>query len=223
LAETYEYPSALVDELLTTTENLFLEKGVKETTLETVSQRCGVSLAEVEELYPTAMDLQVAMLNREFTRMYRGIMENVERDPRGGLLSRMYTYILTQVYERPVARTLFMIDRSALHELMTHQYARVYLPSVQIRRELAEKLQEVGMIKPGVDPGLVSSCMTVISGGLALTAPHANLDEIVEALMKMFGQEFDADVSDTRAGKALFYDWATSLETATRDEPLGYG
>jgi len=219
--ETYKDSQVLLDELLTAAENVFLEHGVKETTLDRVSQRCELSLAMIEELYPTAMDLQVAMLNREFTRMYQGIINQMERDPLGGLLSRMYTYILTQVYERPVARTLFMIDRTALHELMTHQYARVYLPSIEIRRELTENLQRAGMIKPDVDPGLVSSCLTVISGGIALTAPHTNLDEIVETLMGMFGREFDADVSDTHPGKALFYDWATSLDSATIDHRFG--
>jgi AcrR family transcriptional regulator len=219
--ETYKDSQVLLEELLTAAENVFLEHGVKETTLDRVSQRCELSLAMIEELYPTAMDLQVAMLNREFTRMYQGIINQMERDPLGGLLSRMYTYILTQVYERPVARTLFMIDRTALHELMTHQYARVYLPSIEIRRELTENLQRAGMIKPDVDPGLVSSCLTVISGGIALTAPHTNLDEIVETLMGMFGREFDADVSDTQAGKALFYDWATSLDSATIDHRFG--
>jgi AcrR family transcriptional regulator len=219
--ETHEHSQAVLDELLSTAENVFLENGVKETTLERVSHRCELPLALIEELYPSAIDLQVAMLNREFTRMYQGIMDHVERDPKGGLLSRMYTYILTQVYERPVARTLFMIDRTALHELMTHQHARVYLPTIEIRKELTTKLQQAGMIKPEVDPGLVSASLAVISGGLALTAPHANLDEIVETLLGMFGREFDADVSDTQPGKAIYYEWATSLESTIREERLG--
>lgn len=206
----------LLDDLLTQAEQVFLEEGVSETNNHLIAKRSGVPLASILELYPNPLDLQVAMLNREFTRMYQGILSDIERDPQGGLLSRMYTYIFTQVYERPVARTLYMIDRSALHDLMSHQHAQNYVPSLAIQFELMENLHEAGMLKPDIDLEVASSAITVISGGLALTAPHANLGEIVGVLMGMLGQAFDADVPDTTPGKHLFYAWATSLDSSIR-------
>jgi len=209
-------PQLVVDDILNHAEHVFLESGVTASSTETIAGLMGVAPESILELYPDPLDLQVAMLNREFTRMYQGILSDIERDPEGGLLSRMYTYIFTQVYERPVARTLYMIDRSALHDLMSHQHARNYVPSLIIQRELLENLQQAGMLRPAVDLEVASSVITVISGGLALTAPHENLGEIVSALMTMAGNTFDAPVSDTRPGKQIFYAWATSLDTSIR-------
>lgn len=208
-----------LDHLLTMTETSFLDHGFHGTTLESVSHRSRFSIERIQDLYSSALDLQVAMLNREFARMYQGIVADVERDPRGGLLSRMYTYMFTQVYERPVARTLYMIDRDALHDLMAHQHAKTYVPSVTIHGELTSKLQEAGMIKHDLDPLIVAASLSVLSGGLALTAPHENLGDIVENLLGMVGRTFDADVTDTGAGKTIFYNWATSLDSSIR-QPL---
>lgn len=208
-----------LDHLLTTTERIFLDHGFHDTTLECVADQSRFSIESIQDLFPSALDLQVAMLNREFARMYQGIVDDVERDPQGGLISRMYTYMFTQVYERPVARTLYMIDRDALHDLMAHQHAKTYVPSVTIHGELTSKLQEAGMIKHDVDPLIVAASLSVLSGGLALTAPHENLGDIVEKLLGMVGRTFDADVTDTAPGKIIFYHWATSLDSSIR-QPL---
>lgn len=216
MATTLEFDQAKLDEVLTSAEQVFLEQGIPQNFTPQVSDRTGVAPESLASLYPEPLDLPVAMLNREFTRMYQGILANIERDPRGGLLSRMYTYVFTEVYERPVARTLYMIDRTALHALMVHQHAKNYVPSGDIQVELVHSLQEAGMVRTEIEPELVSSAITVISGGLALTAPHENLGEIVESLMGMMGSAFDSDVDDTTPGKKAFYSWATSLDTAAR-------
>ena len=216
MATTLEFDQAKLDEVLTTAENVFLENGIPEDFTPQVSDRTGIARESLSSLYPEPLDLPVAMLNREFTRMYQGILANIERDPRGGLLSRMYTYVFTEVYERPVARTLYMIDRTALHDLMVHQHAKNYVPSGDIQVELVETLQSAGMVRPEIEPELVSSAITVMSGGLALTAPHENLGEIVDSLMGMLGSAFDSDAEDTTPGKKAFFAWATSLDTAVR-------
>lgn len=210
-----EPAGSLLDSVLIATENLFLENGFDGVTLDGVAEKAGISHQEVRELYPSELDALVAMMNREFMTMYQGIISDVERDPLGGLLSRMYTYILSQVYERPVARSLFMIERTALHTLMRHQHAMMYLPTVQFRRELVAELQRVGMVRPDCDPTLVSESLTVISGGLALTAPHPQLDVIVHSLMEMFGRQYDAEVTDTEVGKRVFSAWASKLDGAS--------
>lgn len=207
---------SLLHSVLDAAERDFLDNGFDGVSTKGISEKSGIPQEDVERLYPTKLDMLVAVMNREFLTMYRGIVSDVERDPQGGLLSRMYTYTLTQVYERPVARSLFMIDRTALHSLMRHQHARMYVPSVGVRGELVTDLQRVGMVRPDCDPSVVSEALSVISGGLALTAPHSRLDVIVETLMEMFGRQFDADVDDTSPGKQVFYQWASRLDnTAT--------
>ena len=157
------------------------------------------------------------MLNREFQGMYGNIVENIERDPRGGLLSRMYTYILSSVYERPLAKTLFVIDREALNSIMRNAHSFVYVPNVGIRSELIEGLQAAGMVRTDLDARIISSVLSACSAGMALTAPHDDLDLIIDGLSTLISRGVDADVDDTSPGKAVFFDWATSLVARPKD------
>lgn len=206
----------IVDAVLDAAANLIVNDGYSAVTLSSISSKAGLSIEQVSEAFPTANDALVAMLNREFRGMYGNIVENIERDPRGGLLSRMYTYILSSVYERPLARTLFVIDREALNSIMRNAHSFVYVPNVGIRSELIEGLQAAGMVRPDVDARMVSSVLSTCSAGLALTAPHDNLDLIIDGLSTLLSRGVDADVDDTSAGKAVFYEWASSLATGPR-------
>lgn len=210
-----------LDSLLDSTEKLFLEGGHSAVTLDAVAQGAGVPLEALSELYPTHLDILVAMLNREFSAMYQGIITDVERDPLGGLLSRIYLYTLPQVYQRPTARALYMTDPDTMRIITSHQHAQVYRPTTEIREELIVELMAAGMVKPGSNPTTISSVLSVISGGLALTAPHNNLSEVVGEMLTMFGQRYDAEVSDTGAGKAAFYRWGTLLDVRLRDNRYG--
>jgi AcrR family transcriptional regulator len=209
---------AFVDAVLDTAADLIMNDGYDAVTHASLASRSGVPVEQVIEAFPTANDALVAMLNREFQGMYRNIVESIERDPRGGLLSRMYTYILASVYERPLAKTLFVINRDALNSIMRNAHSFVYVPNVGIRSELIASLQEVGMVRPDVDARMVSSVLSACSAGLALTAPHDDLDIVFDGLSLLISRGVDADVADTTPGKAVFYDWATSLATRPKTD-----
>jgi hypothetical protein len=115
------------------------------------------------------------------------------------------------VYERPLARTLFVIDRDALHQIMRNANGFVYLPNIGVRADLIENLQNAGMVRPDVDARMVSSVLSVCSAGLAITAPHDDLDTTIRAIADLLHRAVDADVADTSKGKSAFYAWATSL------------
>jgi len=200
-----------VEIVLDAASDLIQNDGYAAVTLPAIALRAGVSVEEVEAMFPTANDAMVAMLNREFHGMYGLIVQNIERDPRGGLLSRMYTYILSAVYERPLAKTLFVIDREALNSIMRNGSSYAYTPSIGIRGELIEALQAAGMVRPDVDARQVSSILSAVSAGLALTAPHDDLGLIIDGLSTLLSRGVDADVADTSPGKAAFFDWATKL------------
>jgi AcrR family transcriptional regulator len=206
-----------VETVLDAASDIIQNDGYSAVTLQSIALRAGVSVEEVEAMFPTANDAMVAMLNREFHGMYGLIVENIERDPRGGLLSRMYTYILSAVYERPLARTLFVIDREAMNSIMRNSSSYTYAPTVGIRGELIEALQEAGMVRADVDARQVSSILSACSAGLALTAPHDDLGLIIDGLSTLLSRGVDADVVDTSAGKAVFFDWATKLTLPKRE------
>lgn len=204
-------PVTDIDQILTAASELIMDDGYKAVTIPAISQRAGVTQSEISSLFDTPNDVLVSMLNREFSRMYANIVDHVERDPRGGLLSRMYTYILASVYERPLARTLFVIDRDALNSIMRNANGFGYMPNVGVRADLIEKLQGAGMVRRDVDATMVSSVLSVCSAGLALTAPHGDIDITIRGLADLLHRGVDADVTDTTAGKSVFYEWATSL------------
>ena len=204
-------PLTDVEHILTAASELIINDGYSAVTVAALAERSTIAQTEITSLFDTPNDVLVSMLNREFGLMYASIVDHVERDPRGGLLSRMYTYILSSVYERPLARTLFVIDRDALHQIMRNASGFVYVPNVGIRADLIEKLQSAGMVRPDVDARMVSSVLSACSAGLALTAPHDDLDLTIRGLADLLHRGVDADVSDTLPGKSVFYEWATSL------------
>jgi AcrR family transcriptional regulator len=205
-----DYP-AIIDTLIRSTEQIFLNQGFDKTTLESIATHSGQPLEVVRDIYPDRLDALVAMLNTEFSAMYAGIANNVDRDPLGGFLSRIYTYVFCEVYERPVSRVLFTVDRYALRDLMSHRFGQIYAPSVEIRQELVDGLYVAGMLRPEVDTKIVSQAIGVISGGLAITSPHENLDELVSSVM-MWSTQLDADVEDTSPGKEVFHRWVARLD-----------
>ena len=121
------------------------------------------------------------------------------------------------MYERPLARTLFVIDREAMNSIMRNSSSYTYAPTVGIRGELIEALQEAGMVRADVDARQVSSILSACSAGLALTAPHDDLGLIIDGLSTLLSRGVDADVVDTSAGKAVFCDWATKLTLPKRE------
>lgn len=180
-------------------------------TLDSLAEECGESAAELTELFGTVEEMLVLMLNREFTGIYVSIVDHIERDPRGGLLSRIYYYTLAAIYERPLARMLYTVDREAMNSIMRSANSFGYVPGVGIRAELIEKMQIAGVARRDVDASTVSHMLTIFSAGLALTAPHEDLDRIVRGVTDLLSQVVDIPVEDTAPGKAAFYEWAMSL------------
>ena len=204
-------PLTDVDRILTAAADILMADGYDAVTVDAIAAHSGLAQAEGSELFETSGDALVAMLNREFAAMYAGIIDHIERDPRGGLLSRIYLYILAGIYERPLSKTLFVIDRDALNRIMRHSHSFRYVPQVGIRGEMIERLQEAGMVRRDIDASMISSVLSVCSAGLALTAPHDDLDLVIRGISDLLARSVDADVADTEAGKRVFYDWATSL------------
>jgi len=201
--------------ILDAARDLLLGGGYATVTMSAIAALGSVPQRRLREVFATVDDALVAMLNREYRAMYMAIIPNIERDPRGGLLSQICRYMLTEVYENPVAKALFVTDPEALSALMRNAYGFSYLPGNDRHLDLAERLQRAGMIRSDVDPTEVASIISVFSGGLALTAPHHDLDTAVDGLALLLARGVDVDIdtgaNDTSVGKAVFYDWAASL------------
>jgi AcrR family transcriptional regulator len=186
--------------------------GFDSLTLESLAYASGLSAAELRDRFGGLEPILVLMLNREFTGIYMSMVDHIERDPDGGKLSRIYYYTLAGVYERPLARTLYTVDRDAMNVIMRSANSFRYTPGVGVRADLIETMQSVGMVRRDVDAGTVSHMLTIFSAGLALTAPHDDLDRIVRGVTDLLAQVVDEPgIEDTTPGKTAFFEWAVGL------------
>ena len=198
--------------LLDVAAHIVANGGFATLTLEGLARECGIPSEQLSAEYGGIEPILVLMLNREFTSIYVEIVDHIERDPRGGKLSRIYYYTLAAVYERPLARVLYTVDPDAMNSIMRNANSYGYLPGIGIRADLIETMQRLGMVRRSVDASTVSSMLTVFSAGLALTAPHEDIDRVVRGMTDLLGQVVDEeDIEDTLPGKRAFYDWAMSL------------
>jgi AcrR family transcriptional regulator len=188
--------------------------GFERLTLKSLGIAAGVSQRSLIRQFGTIQEALVLMLNREFTGIYVSVVEHIDRDPRGGLLSRIYYYTLSAIYERPLARMLYTVDRDAMNSIMRSANSFGYLPGVGIRADFIESMQVAGMARRDIDASTISRMLTIYSAGLALTAPHDDLDRAVSGVTEILSRVVDVEVTDTTPGKAVFYDWAMSLSGA---------
>lgn len=206
-----------LDRVLDTVGDLLVNDGYESVTLPRVAHETGIPLELIESTFGSPEQLLVGALNREFGEMFRVILDNIERDPQGGLISHIYRYTLSAVYERPVARALYLIDRDGLNSLMRSTHGFSYVPRLGVRAEFIERMQLVGMVRPDVDPAQISAVISAVSAGVALTAPHSALDDVSEGLFTLLSRGVDAVVDDTTPGKTVFVDYAMSLTSRSQD------
>jgi len=200
-----------LDRILQAASDVIVTEGYDAVSATRIARQAGITVEQIDTLFETIDDVLVSMLNREFSSIYRGIVDHIERDHRGGLLSRIYLHMLTTIYERPLAKTLFIIDRTALNAIMRHSHSFTYVPNVGVRAEMIERLQEAGMVRPEVDARALSHVIAAYSAGIAITAPHDDLDMVIRAFCDLLSRSVDTHATDTRVGKTIYYDWASSL------------
>jgi len=201
-----------LDVLLDAAAHLVTEDGFDAVSLPSIATQARLTQDDVLRMYASLDQLLVAMLNREFSRMWRTILGDIDRDPRGGLLSHIYRYTLTSVYESPLAKALYLADRDGLNRIMRSSHGFSYAPELGVRASFIERMKEVGMVRPEVDAVRLSAVLSAVSAGAALTSPHGTrLDLVNEGLFALLATAVDADVDDTSPGKAAFIQYATSL------------
>ncbi|CAN5173866.1 hypothetical protein BH11ACT3_BH11ACT3_01830 [soil metagenome] len=199
------------ERLMDAASDLLVNDGFDAVTFRHVATRAQVSEDEARRQFDSIEHLLVAMLNREYAGMFRVILENIDRDPLGGLMSRIYRYVFTAVYERPLARTLYLMNRDSLHRILSATNGLVYIPSLEIRADFIDGMKSVGVVRDDVDSEAISAVLSSVAAGTAVTAPHVALDDVIEGLTLMLARGVDADIADSSAGKAVFVDFAMSL------------
>jgi AcrR family transcriptional regulator len=210
-----EHPNLDLDDVLDVAADLVVNDSVGAVTARSVSGRLGIGENLLLRLYPTVTDLLVSMVNREYAAMFSVVLDNVERDPLGGLLSRICRYTLTATYERPLARALYLSDPLALNAIMRASYGLDHTPHLRLRSTFVEQMQVVGMVRDDVDPEWIAATVSTLAAGIALTSPHDDLDDVLDGLALLLHRGVDAEVTDTTPGKIVFSEYTTSLASRT--------
>lgn len=200
-----------VEPVLNAAEAIVLEDGFDAANLRRVAERAGIREEQLLELFHSPGQLFVSLLNREYSGIFKVIVDHMDRDPRGGLLSRIYRHTLSAVHERPLARALYLTDPIALNTIMREAYGFEYMPRLGVRAEFIDMMKRAGMVRPDIDSGSLSALITAVAAGAALTAPHEELDPLINGLAIVLERAADADVVDTAPGKAAFVDYAAGL------------
>jgi AcrR family transcriptional regulator len=200
-----------VDAVLDAASAIILNDGFESAGLRTIAARAHITEEELLQLFSSPGQLFVSMLNREYSGIYRVIVDHVDRDPLGGLLSHIYRHTIGAVYERPLARLLYLTDPVALNTILREAYGFEYMPRFGVRAEFIDVMKDAGMVRHDVDSPALSAVITAVSAGAALTAPHEELDHLIDGLAQLLERSADTDVTDTAPGKTAFVEYAIRL------------
>src|SRR5690606_180571 len=108
----------LAPRILDAAAEIVIGDGVDALGYGTLAERLGVSRADVRATYPIFEVLLGDFLARMTASLAHIVVDNVGRDPRGGLPSRIYGYAVGAIYEAPLARALYFADPEGLTRLM---------------------------------------------------------------------------------------------------------
>ena len=211
-ADTESRPEPLdIDHVLDAAADVFVNDGFDAVNFRRLAQSLDSDEAGIEEVFESVEQLLVAMLNREYSGMFHAIVDDIERDPLGGRLSRIYRYVLSAVYERPLARSLYLMDGDGLNRIMRFTHGFAYIPQLSVRSEFIDRMKEAGSVRPHVDSAAISAVISAVSGGAALLTPTPPLTDVVDGLAQLLEAGVDTDDPDTSRGKATFFAYANEL------------
>ena len=200
-----------VDHVLDAATAIVLEDGFEAASLRAIAAKARITEEELLGLYGSAGQLFVAMLNREYEGIFHVIIDHMDRDPLGGRLSHIYRHTIGAIHERPLARSLYLTDPVALNSIMRAAYGFDYMPRMGPRAEFIDMMKDAGMVRHDIDSASLSSLLATVVAGASLTAPHEELDRIVNGLMVLLERSVDTEVHDTSPGKRAFLQYATGL------------
>jgi AcrR family transcriptional regulator len=203
----------LRDRILDAASDIVVNDGVAAASTRAIAHSAGLDPLEVEEVFTNHEHLLMDLLNREYEGIRRIVADNIERDPVGGLLSRIYHYSLGAVHERPLARALYLQDGESLREIVRATHDTEFFPRLGADRPFLERLQEVGMIRSDVEIDDLQAFLSAYMAGAAITAPRTDINATTAALVVLLERGVDADVTDTEPGKRAMYELLGRQET----------
>jgi hypothetical protein len=199
------------EQILDAASAIVVGDGVATLGFGTVAQRLGTDELAVRTEFPVIESLLASLLTRETNELLRRVVDSIDRDPKGGLPSRVFGYALNAVYEHPFARALYVDDPAGLNRVMRAIDGIAAVPDLTIHPGLLPALQDVGMMRADVDPHAIAAVISVVGSGVAMTAPGQLIGAVSDGLVLLLERGADADVADTTPGKRVVVQYAEML------------
>lgn len=201
-------PTTTQQSVLDAAAAIVLGDGFDALSLRRLARHLDRPLADIDAHFPALESLVARLLTREAERLARVIGDHIDRDPLGGLPSRIFRYSLVAVYEQPVARALYLDAPSSLARMVHLVDGLAELPVLSVHADFLPALQRAGMMRDDVDPRTIAALLDAVGAGVAVAATRQQIDDVAAGLATLLERAADADVEDTTPGKLLFAQYA---------------
>lgn len=198
------------DELLEAAVDVVLAHGFGKTSMSDIARAAGVSKGLLYLRFTDKDELLRALLDREFALTVRAVTAAVERDERGGLLSRVYLHTIRSWQQRPLLVSLYGARDATLTRFVQRADPERYRRRVRAGRRYIDRMVEAGMLRTDLD-GRLTDVLTTFAFGLAANPVGSQVGELVEGMAGMVSLAVDAEVVDTAPGKEAFRQLAADL------------
>ena len=153
---------------------LITHYGYDKTTVSDIAQEAGVSKGAIYLHWSSKDDLFEALLLREIRLYTEEWFELIEADPKGGTLAVMMREKLAILKRRPLLQALFSRDKRVLGDYVRRQEPDFYSKRLGYSHEFIELMQQVGVVRKGLDPAVVAYLLTCINYGFVM------VDDVLE-------------------------------------------
>lgn len=207
-------PIVSTDHILDNAADLVVRHGFDRVTTAEIAKAAGVAKGVLYLRFTSKDELLNALLDREFANAVRAVTELIDEDHCGGLLSRLYVHSLRAVHASPVLTAFYGAahgESRAVTRLVRHRSGSRYPARELVGVAFLNELHRAGMIRADVDPATLARLLAVWSIGIATSAPHDDLDDLIICIGQLIERAIDADVTDSSPGKLAFTELARVL------------
>lgn len=204
-------PSVDTSVILEAAADLAADRGYDNSTMESIAAHAGVAKGVLYLRFSSKDELLAAIVDREIVLATRHMAQLVDDDERGGMLSRLYAHSVTALHARPALLRFYQDERSHLARLVERADGERHRRRMLIGAEFIRALQTQGMVVPSLDAEVLSANLSLWSYGLAVRAPHADVEALILGMGDLLTRSVDTDAIDTTPGKRCFAMLAEAL------------
>lgn len=199
------------DAIMKAAEILFVKFGYDKTSVADIAKQAGISKGAIYLHFKSKDVLFETLLMSRIGRFSYAWMENVEADPKGGLMAGMYIAMLSAMHKDVFITAMMRQDGQFFGSYMFKQNS-LFKEGYQqnTRQEFIKMMQGVGCVRKELDPKATAHVMNIISHGLVSIGQVVNEENMppIEDTIKTLAFIMDKaltpdDGGNSEAGKQV--------------------